>query len=86
MTKGQRAMAVAKIYPASEKGGRGKKSSKTEEFKVTGAHLSRARTFLRYAPDLAANVLTGSSSLDVAYKTAREVKRGPGVRRSWRST
>ncbi len=85
MTKGQRAMAVAKIYPEPEKGGRGKKSSKTEGFKVSAANISYARTVLQYAPDLAANVLTGSSSLDDAYKTARERKRGAGVRRSWRS-
>ncbi len=32
MTKGQRAMAVAKIYPEPETGGRGQKSVKITEF------------------------------------------------------
>ena len=69
MTKGQRAMAVAKIYPEPEQGKR-KTSSVTKE--VGTSRLSYARTALQYAPHLANNVLTGSSSLDDAYKTARE--------------
>jgi hypothetical protein len=45
--KGQRAMAVAKVYPEPEKGGRGK-VSKMEAFKVN--HISEARAVLRRAP------------------------------------
>ena len=71
MTKGQRAMVVAKIYPEPEKGGRGKKASLKEEFGFGAAHLSRARTVIRYAGDLADGVLAGNPSLDVAYKVAR---------------
>ena len=86
MTKGQLAMAVAMIYPDTEQGKKSddETSSVTEE--VAPSRLSYARTVLTYAPDLAANVLTGSASLDDAYKTMREVKRGAGFRRSWRST
>ncbi len=58
MTKGQRAMAVAMIYPKPEKGGRGKKSFVAKEFSQGG--LSKARTVLQYAPDLADNVLSGT--------------------------
>ena len=43
MTKGQIAMAVAIIYPEPETGGRGKKSSKMEEFRVGGSYLMRKR-------------------------------------------
>ena len=59
------AMAVAKIYPDTEKGGRGKK--RLGDLTVSAERLSTARTTLEHAPDLAANVLTGSSSLDDAY-------------------
>ncbi len=51
MTKGQRAMAVAKIYPDPEKGGRGKK--RLGDLKVSAERISLARTVLTYAPDLA---------------------------------
>ena len=86
MSKGQRAMAVALIYPDTEQGKKSddETSSVTEE--VAPSRLSYARTIIKYAPDLAANVLAGSASLDEAYKTAREVKRGAWVRRGWRST
>ena len=72
MTKGQRAMAVAKIYPKPEKGGRGKTVRLPDG--LSKQRISEARTVLQYAPDLADNVLSGSASLDVAYKTARERK------------
>ncbi|MDQ3959507.1 MAG: hypothetical protein M3255_04290 [Pseudomonadota bacterium] len=69
MTKGQRAIVVARIYPEPEKGGRGKNSSVSKEF--SGARLSLARFVLRYAPDLADSVLAGSPSIDNAYEEAR---------------
>ncbi len=58
MTKGQRAMAVAKIYPEPEKGGRGKK--RLGDLTVSAERLSLARTVLQYAPDIADNVLSGT--------------------------
>ncbi len=74
LTKGQRAMAVAMIYPGPEKGGRGKKSFATKEF--SQAALSKARTVLERTPDLPVSVLSGSTSLDEAYKEASDLKAG----------
>ncbi len=67
MTKGQRAMAVAKIYPETEQGKR-KTSLKNSEVGVSRQYIGFARTVLRYAPDLADNVLAGLVSLDAAYQ------------------
>ena len=64
-------MAVAKIYPDSEQGKR-KTSLKNSEVGVSRQYIGFARTVLEYAPDLADNVLSGSASLDEAYKAARE--------------
>jgi len=75
MTVGQRAMAVAIIYPDPEKGGRGQKATVSVEF-ISPQRLSYARTVLRHAPDLSANVLSGSISLDAAYKVASDLKLG----------
>jgi len=48
MTKGQRAMAVAKIYPKPEKGGRGKK--RLGDLTVSAERISTARTVLHHTP------------------------------------
>ena len=69
MTKGQRAMAVAMIYPKRTPRGQ---SSVSEG--ISYERVSSARTILRYAPDLASNVLSGAASLDDAYKVARDRK------------
>ncbi len=61
MTKGQRAMAVAKIFPEPKRG-RGKKDPAKETEKVSYSRVKVARTVLQYAPDLADNVLNGSRS------------------------
>jgi ParB-like nuclease domain len=66
MTKGQRAMAVAKIYPDRTPRGQ---SSVSEG--ITYERVSSARTVLRHAPDLADQVITGSLSLDKAYEEAK---------------
>jgi hypothetical protein len=71
MTKGQRAMAVAMIYPEPEKGGRGIKASVSEEF--SGTRISMARTVLKYLPAMAQEVLRGKS-LDEAYVAAKNEK------------
>ena len=62
LDESQRAMVAARIYPEPPKGGRGKKSSEMEGFLVSGAHVSRARTVLRFALDLADNVLSGGAA------------------------
>ncbi len=59
MTKGQRAMAVAKIYPEPVKHKRGGQSVKITELGIGGSYLSHARTVLAQAPDLVAAVLAG---------------------------
>ena len=70
MTKGQRAMAVAVIYPEPEKGGRGKTIPKPDG--ISKQRISVARTVLHYAPDLVDGVLAGATSLDDACKMARQ--------------
>lgn len=71
MMRSQRAMAVATIYPeTTEKGGRGKKGSATEQFQMHKGALSQARAVLRWAPELADGVLAGAGSLDDAYEEA----------------
>jgi hypothetical protein len=73
MGKGQRAMAVAMIYPEPERG-RGKKDP-AKGVKVTSySYIQHARTILEYAPDVAPNVLSGAASLQEAYEEARRRK------------
>lgn len=71
LTKGQRAMALAMIYPEPEKGGRGHKKERVDETSTVSAkRLQLARTVLRYgAEDLAPGVMSGKS-LDDAYTEA----------------
>jgi ParB-like nuclease domain len=76
LTKSQRAIVVARIYPEPEKGGRGKKSSVTKEF--SDERLSLARTVIRHAPDLASSVLAGTLSLENAFEEAR-IRKGRAV-------
>ena len=75
MTKGQRAMAVAMIYPAPVKLKRGG-SSVTEHHGISKGKLSQARTVLKYSidGDLADGVLSGALKLDATYETARARK------------
>jgi hypothetical protein len=66
MTKGQRAMVVAKLYP--DRTSRGQ-SSVTEG--ISYERVSLARFVLRHASDPANSVTNGSISLDNAYEEAR---------------
>jgi hypothetical protein len=76
MTKGQRAMAVAMIYPEGKPGERtdlhSATSSKIEE--VGAGYISMARTVLKWAPELASQVLAGAAVLDKAYSIATDRK------------
>jgi ParB-like chromosome segregation protein Spo0J len=78
MTKGQRAMAVAKIYPEPENktgpGKRAKASTVLENKSVSFAALSQARTVLKFLPEMAELVLIGVKTLNEAYEEARELK------------
>jgi hypothetical protein len=56
---GQRAMAVAQMFPEPEKGGLGKNSVVTTELNQN--QLSRAHAILRWAPDLGNYVVTTES-------------------------
>ena len=69
MTKGQRAMAVAKFCP---EGHQGKRGTTLENDEVSGSYIRKARTIVQHTPDLADNVLNGTKPLDEAYKDARE--------------
>ena len=60
----QRAMAVAKLYPEPEKGGRGKKNPSPNEGFIAGGYISQARTVLRWLPELADHVLAGTTPLN----------------------
>jgi ParB-like chromosome segregation protein Spo0J len=64
ITKGQRAMAHALLYPDAEKAGRGKKgkASQTDGFSAT--RVREARAVLRYSRDLALAVRDGIIPLD----------------------
>ena len=62
-------MAVAMVYPEPIKIKRSGSVIITDPG-VDPSYLSHARTVLQYAPDLADNILAGSSSLDEAYETA----------------
>ena len=68
LTKGQRAMAVAKITPKQP----GKKRTSTASVGVSAQRISYARAVLEFAPDLADAVMSGAKSLDEAYETAQD--------------
>lgn len=77
MTKGQRAIAVAMIYPESSARGRGKKSAATKCAETAGfsdRRLQEARTVLLYSSSLAESVLAGVKPLDTAYKEAQAAR------------
>lgn len=77
MTKGQRAMAVAMIYPTPEKGGRGKKGAAQKAEVISGFSdrlVQQARTVLAHTPELARQVLDGLP-LAEAYARSVEFKR-----------
>lgn len=61
MTKGQRAMAVAMIYPNS---GRGQTPN---NLGFAAEYVRQARTVLKHTPSLTSNVLSGKAALNDAY-------------------
>jgi hypothetical protein len=71
LTKGQKALALALIYPeAPDKGGRGKKRS-AEIAEVSATRVRQARTIISH-PDLVDMVKSGSMKFDFALTQAKE--------------
>jgi hypothetical protein len=68
MTKGQRAMAVAMLYPKTQYG---KEGQIRKNCRFGARYLDFGRNILAYAPDFIPNVLTGAISLDDAYTEAK---------------
>lgn len=71
LTKGQRAMIVAKVIGLGYGKGKSHYWDLGDNPKTLENRLSQARTVLRHASDLADSVLAGSLSLDNAYEEAR---------------
>lgn len=71
LTKGQRAMAVARLYPATHPG---QKQTSPVSGEVSKTRLGYARAVLRWAPELADAVLSGALGLDAAHAVAQERK------------
>jgi hypothetical protein len=75
MTKSQRAMAVAMIYPEPGKGGRGKKSASSNSEVASGFSdrlIQQARYILANAPDLVKQVMDTSITVQAAYDEVQE--------------
>jgi hypothetical protein len=76
MTKGQRAMAVAKIFPDPATLKRKGSSSIKNIEHVSRQYVDHARTVLSWLPQVADAVLAGTKSLGEAYEEAQTVKAG----------
>ena len=77
LSKGQRAMLTAILFPEPEKGGRGKKSAAVNSTETGGfspQRVSAARSVLRHSRDLADSVVKGSISLDAALAQVEELR------------
>lgn len=72
LTAGQRAMALAMIYPEPTQGKRG---TSKETLEVSAMRLSQARTVLREMSGAAAAILRGEAKLDAAYQQVLEMRR-----------
>jgi hypothetical protein len=75
LTKGQRAIVLAMIYPEPTAYKRGGNSLETKELGFSAARLSQARAVLRHSRELAEAVLAGVSSFDYALSVAQEAAR-----------
>lgn len=71
LSKGQRAMAVAKLYP---EGQQGQKGTSLKNHDVDRSYVSQARTVLRFLPEIAHEVMAGKIPLNDAYVSAQRVK------------
>jgi hypothetical protein len=78
LTKGQRAMGLALLYPDPEKGGKGKRSKILDSLdgnrKGWKDRLSQARAVLRHSRELALAVRDGTMALDEALEIVKKAK------------
>lgn len=72
LSKGQRAMAVAKLYPEAERLKR-KGTIKNIDL-VSRQYVDHARTVLRWLPEIADLVMAGTKPLNDAYQEAQRLK------------
>jgi ParB-like chromosome segregation protein Spo0J len=75
LTKGQQAMALAMIYPDTEKGGRGIKGKAEVSSDFSQKRLAQARAVLRHSEALAQGVLAKHISLDAALEVVAKQQR-----------
>jgi len=76
LSKGQRAMAIAKLYPDGGKGGRGSKNPVLNTAGISSEYVKHARTVLHAAPDAVDAVVAGTLALNDAYAAIpKEAKR-----------
>ena len=68
MTKGQKAMALAFIYPEPAERGRGHKIKSSETVDFSRTRVKQARTVLHHNRALAESVLVGVTPLDTALR------------------
>jgi ABC-type transporter Mla subunit MlaD len=80
LSKGQRAMGVALLFPDAEKGGRGKKGKALETGGFSRQRLGEARAVLAYARDLALAVRDGTENLDAALATVMAERQKLGTK------
>jgi hypothetical protein len=71
LSKGQRAMVTAMIYPDSEQG---KRTTSVKNTEVSDSYLSKARIVLKHTPDAAQTVVSGAVKLADAYDAAIETR------------
>jgi hypothetical protein len=77
LSKGQRAMAVAKLTPEVQHGGiriKGKKASLENELAPKNSAVSQARTVIKWLPEIADLVMAGTKPLNEAYQEAQRLK------------
>ena len=72
LTKSQRVMLVARMYPDTKQGK--KRITSSEKEQVPKSRLSYARAILRYSEELADSVIKGSKSLDEALDVVKKAQ------------
>lgn len=74
LSKGERAMGMALLYPEPEKGGRGNKVKALETSGFSRQRLGQARQVLRFSPEMALAVRDGKMKLDEALAKVKDAQ------------